>query len=57
MASILAVFQIVWIYYGVLIQSRPLIVWNVIAVLVNTLTVGAYFWYARREKVARGRVE
>ena len=50
MAGILAVFQMVWIYYGVLIGSWPLVWWNVIAVLVNTLTVTAYFWFARREK-------
>ena len=23
-------FQIVWVYYGILIESRPVIVWNVI---------------------------
>lgn len=57
MAGILAVFQVVWIYYGVLIGSRPLVVWNVIAVVVNVLTVTTYFGIARREKAARGRVE
>jgi MtN3 and saliva related transmembrane protein len=52
MAAILAVFQIVWVYYGLLILSRPVIVWNVIAVLINSLTVGAYFRFARRERHA-----
>jgi len=57
MAGILAVFQVVWIYYGVLIGSRPLVVWNVIAVVVNALTVVTYVRISRREKAARGRVE
>ena len=50
MAAIMAVFQIVWVYYGVLIDSWPLVAWNIIAVLVNSLTVAAYFRFARREK-------
>lgn len=57
MASILAVFQVVWVYYGVLIGSWPLVVWNVVAIVVNTLTVGAYYWFARRERAARGQEE
>jgi hypothetical protein len=35
-------FQILWIYYGLLILSRPVIAWNTIAVVINLLTVGAY---------------
>lgn len=35
MAGIMGVFQILWIYYGLLIGSRPVIVWNLIAVIVN----------------------
>src|SRR4051812_48188883 len=31
MAAIMGSFQIVWVYYGLLIVSRPLILWNVIA--------------------------
>jgi MtN3 and saliva related transmembrane protein len=50
MASIMGTFQIVWIYYGVLIASRPVIVWNAIAVAINFLTVGAYFYFAQRER-------
>lgn len=53
MGAIMGVFQILWIYYGLLIASRPVIVWNVIAVLVNFLTVGAYAYFLRREKKAR----
>jgi MtN3 and saliva related transmembrane protein len=50
MAAILAVFQLVWIYYGVLIDSWPLVAWNIVAVLVNSVTVGAYVRFSRREK-------
>lgn len=51
MAAILALFQVVWIYYGVLIASRPLVAWNVIAVLINSLSVVVYLRLARSEKV------
>ena len=50
MAAIMGVFQILWIYYGLLIASRPVIAWNVIAVLVNFLSVGAYLHFVRKEK-------
>src|SRR3974390_1578973 len=50
MAAIMGVFQILWVYYGLLIASRPVILWNVIAVLVNSLTVGAYLHFGRKEK-------
>ncbi len=46
MAAIMGTFQIVWIYYGFLIESRPVIIWNLIAVLINFVTVGAYFYFA-----------
>jgi MtN3 and saliva related transmembrane protein len=49
MASIIGMFQIVWIYYGLLIVSRPVIVWNLLGVIINFLTVGAYLRFARRE--------
>ena len=52
MAAIMGVFQILWVYYGLLIASRPVIVWNVIAVLINLLCVAAYFHFARKENVA-----
>lgn len=52
MAAILCVFQVVWIYYGLLINSRPVIAWNMIAVLINALSVGAYFYFTRREAAA-----
>ena len=49
MASIIGVFQIVWIYYGLLILSRPVIGWNLLGVIINFLMVGAYLRFARRE--------
>jgi len=50
MASIMCVFQILWIYYGLLILSRPVIAWNIVAVIINSLSVGAYFHFARKER-------
>ena len=54
MAAIMCVFQILWVYYGLLIASRPVIVWNVIAVLINFLNVLAYRYFARRERALAG---
>jgi uncharacterized protein with PQ loop repeat len=50
MAGIMGLFQIVWIYYGLLIVSRPVILWNTIAVLVNFSIVGIYLHLARGER-------
>jgi uncharacterized protein with PQ loop repeat len=50
MTAIMGFFQILWVYYGLLIASRPVIVWNVIAVLVNSLSVGAYLHFVRKER-------
>jgi MtN3 and saliva related transmembrane protein len=50
MAAIMGIFQILWIYYGLLIASRPVIAWNVIAVLINFVTVGAYFYFVHKRK-------
>ena len=50
MAAIMGVFQVLWVYYGLLIASRPVIVWNVVAVVVNFLSVGAYLHLARKER-------
>ncbi len=49
MAAILGTFQIVWVIYGLLIGSKNIIMWNVIAVVINYLTVGAYVYFRRRE--------
>jgi len=53
MAAIMGVFQILWVYYGLLIASRPVILWNVIAVLVNFVSVGAYFYFVGKENRLR----
>jgi uncharacterized protein with PQ loop repeat len=53
MAGIMGLFQIVWVYYGLLIVSRPVILWNIVAVLINSLTVGAFFYFARSERLGR----
>ena len=50
MASIMAVFQIAWIYYGLLTLSRPVIVWNIVGVAANSLTVWAYRNFSRSER-------
>lgn len=50
MAAIMGVFQILWVYYGLLIASRPVIAWNMVAVLINFLSVGAFMYFARKEK-------
>lgn len=50
MAAIMGVFQILWVYYGLLIVSRPVVAWNLIAILINFLSVVAYLHFARKEK-------
>jgi uncharacterized protein with PQ loop repeat len=50
MATIMGLFQILWVYYGLLIDSRPVVAWNLIAVVINFLTVGVYRYFARKEK-------
>ena len=50
MAGIIGVFQLLWVYYGLLIASRPVIAWNVIAVLINFLCVGAYGYFVSAER-------
>jgi uncharacterized protein with PQ loop repeat len=57
MAAIMGVFQILWIYYGLLIASRPVIAWNMFAVLINFLSVGAYRHFAGKERRPAGKSE
>lgn len=52
MAGITGLFQVGWIYYGLLIASRPVLAWNLIAVVINLLSVAAYLRFARRERSA-----
>lgn len=53
MAAIMCVFQVAWVYYGMLIASRPVIVWNLVAIGINALSVGVYLHFARRERARR----
>src|SRR5262249_22614886 len=53
MAAIMGVFQLGWIYYGLLIARRPGVMWNVIAVVINFLSVAAY---VRFDRLGRGEV-
>ena len=50
MAAIMGAFQIIWVYYGLLIASQPVILWNIVAVATNFFSVGAYFYFARHER-------
>jgi len=52
MAMITGIFQILWAYYGLLILSRPVVVWNVTAVLINSLSVGAYCYFRKKDEQA-----
>jgi uncharacterized protein with PQ loop repeat len=54
LAAILAIFQVAWIYYGLLIDSRPVIAWNAIAVVINSLNVVAiiYFVHSRSKNAS-----
>ena len=53
MAAILGTFQILWVIYGLSVGSRNIVMWNIIAIVINYLTVGAYFYFARAEKRKR----
>jgi uncharacterized protein with PQ loop repeat len=49
MAAITGSFQILWMIYGILIGSQNIVMWNVIAIATNFLTVGAYVYFRRQE--------
>jgi uncharacterized protein with PQ loop repeat len=49
MAAITGSFQILWVIYGATIGSTNIVMWNVIAVVTNYLTVGAYMYFRRQE--------
>ena len=55
MAAIMGAFQMVWAWYGLVIASRPVILWNVVAVVINFVSVGAYVHFSRREQAACNR--
>jgi uncharacterized protein with PQ loop repeat len=48
MAGITGTFQLLWIYYGLLIASRPVIAWNMLGALINLVTVMAYRRFANQ---------
>jgi uncharacterized protein with PQ loop repeat len=50
MAAIMGVFQILWVYYGLLVASRPVIVWNIVAVVINFLSVAAYYHFSPKAR-------
>ena len=50
MAAIMGAFQILLVWYWLLIVLRPVVLWNVVAVETNFISVGAYFYFARRER-------
>ena len=52
MAAIMGVFQLLWVYYGLLIASRPVIAWNLLAILINFVSVGAFRHFASKEAAA-----
>jgi MtN3 and saliva related transmembrane protein len=52
MSAITGTFQTLWIYDGLLIGSRPVILWNVVADVINFLNVGAYAHFLCNEKQA-----
>ncbi len=49
MAAITGSFQVLWVIYGALIGSTSVVLWNIIAVLVNSFTVAAFVFFRRAE--------
>ena len=49
MAAVSGTFQILWITYGILIGSRNITIFSVMAFVTNYLTVGAYVYFRRQE--------
>jgi uncharacterized protein with PQ loop repeat len=52
MAGIIGVFQIAWVYYGLLIASRPVILWNLMGIVINFVSVGAYLYFRKTKQYA-----
>ena len=52
MAGIIGVFQIAWVYYGLLIVSRPVILWNLMGIVINFVSVGAYLYFRKAKQCA-----
>ena len=49
MAAITGSFQVLWVVYGLLIVSTSIVLWNTVAIVVNSFTVGAFVFFRRRE--------
>jgi MtN3 and saliva related transmembrane protein len=49
MATILGTASILWATYGALTGSKNLVMWSVIALVINYSTVGAFIYFRRRE--------
>jgi len=56
MAGIMGAFQVLWIWYGALIGSNAVIIWNIIAVVINLLVVCSYLYFASLEEKKRIQV-
>ncbi len=56
MAMIMLIFQFLWVYYGLLIASRPVILWNLVAIVINAMTVTAFFRFARKKDSEKKKV-
>jgi MtN3 and saliva related transmembrane protein len=52
MAGIIGVFQIAWVYYGLLIVSRPVVLWNLMGIVINFVSVGAYLYFRKAKQYA-----
>ncbi len=50
MAGIMCGFPFARVDDGLLIASRPVIVWNVLGIVINALNVGAYLHVASKKK-------
>ncbi|MGZ4957821.1 MAG: SemiSWEET family sugar transporter [Methylomonas sp.] len=53
MNLITGLFQILWVWYGFLIVSRPVVLWNLLGVVINLSTVSLYFFFANSEKKSK----
>ena len=51
MAGIIGVFQIALVY-GLLIASRPVILWNLMGIVINFVSVGAYLYFRKAKQYA-----
>ena len=50
MAAITGSFQILWVVYGAMIGSTSVVLWNIVAVVVNSFTVAAFLFFRRAEQ-------